>query len=80
MHLEHLSKLISQAVEMIPDSDFERVRMAKAGEGTPATSKLIRGIILEKRLALERMPPLPAGLKGCSLILSFGNGTICSFE
>ena len=54
--LEHLSKLISQAVQMIPDSDFERVRMAKAGEGTPATSKLIRGIILEKRLALERMP------------------------
>ena len=54
--LEHLSKLISQAVEMIPDSDFERVRMAKAGEGTPSTSKLIQGIILEKRLALERMP------------------------
>ena len=46
--LEHLSKLISQAVETIPDSDFERVRMAKAGEGTPATSELIRGIILEK--------------------------------
>ncbi len=54
--LDHLSKLISQAVEMIPDSDFERVRMAKAGEGTPATSTLIPGIILEKRLALERMP------------------------
>ena len=54
--LDHLSKLIAQAVEMIPDSDYERVRMAKAGEGTPATSTLIPGIILEKRLALERMP------------------------
>ena len=54
--LDHLSKLIAQAVEMIPDSDYERVRMAKAGEGTPATSSLIPGIILEKRLALERMP------------------------
>ena len=54
--LDHLSKLISQAVELIPDSDYERVRMAKAGEGTPATSKLIPGVILEKRLALERMP------------------------
>ena len=54
--LDHLSKLIAQAVEMIPDSDYERVRMAKAGEGTPAKSSLIPGIILEKRLALERMP------------------------
>ena len=54
--LDHLSKLIARAVEMIPDSDYERVRMAKAGEGTPATSTLIPGIILEKRLALERMP------------------------
>ena len=54
--LDHLAKLIAQAVEMIPDSDYERVRMAKAGEGTPATSSLIPGIILEKRLALERMP------------------------
>ena len=61
--LDHLSKLISQAVEIIPDSDFERVRMAKAGEGTPATSKLIRGIILEKRLALERMPRSLKGSK-----------------
>jgi len=54
--LEHLSKLISQAVLMIPDSDYERVRMAKAGEGTPATSILIPGLIIEKRLPLERMP------------------------
>ena len=54
--LEHLSKLISRAVEIIPDSDYERVRMAKAGEGTPATSTLIPGLIIEKRLPLERMP------------------------
>lgn len=54
--LEHLSELVSKAVETIPDSDYERVRMAKAGEGTPATSRLISGLILEKRLALERMP------------------------
>ena len=54
--LEHLSQIISQAVEIIPDSDFERVRMVKAGEGTPATSNLVSGIILEKRLALDRMP------------------------
>ena len=54
--LDHLSKLIAQAVDLIPDSDYERVRMTKAGEGTPATSTLIPGIILEKRLALERMP------------------------
>ena len=54
--LEHLSKLISRAVNLIPDSNYERVRMAKAGEGTPATSILIPGLILEKRLALERMP------------------------
>ena len=54
--LDHLSSLVAQAVETIPDSDYERVRMSKAGEGTPATSKLVSGIILEKRLALERMP------------------------
>ena len=30
--------------------------MAKAGEGTPATSTLIPGLIIEKRLPLERMP------------------------
>tara|TARA_Y100001954_G_scaffold56852_2_gene61274 strand:- start:4561 stop:6150 length:1590 start_codon:yes stop_codon:yes gene_type:complete len=54
--LDHLSKLISEAVRMIPDSDYERVRMAKAGEGTPATSVLIPGLIIEKRLPLERMP------------------------
>ena len=54
--LDHLSKLISQAVKMIPDCDYERVRMAKAGEGTALTSTLIPGIILEKRIALERMP------------------------
>lgn len=54
--LDHLSSLISQAVELIPDSDFERVRMVKAGEGTPATSKLIPGLILDKRMTLERMP------------------------
>ena len=54
--LNHLSKLIASAVNSIPDCDYERVRMAKAGEGTPATSKLVRGLILEKRLALERMP------------------------
>jgi len=62
--LDHLSKLISQAVETIPDSDFERVRMAKAGEGTLATSKLIPGLIIEKRLALERMP---RNLRGCKV-------------
>ena len=54
--LEHLSKLISTAVRTIPDSDYERVRMAKAGEGTPASSRLINGLVLEKKLALERMP------------------------
>ena len=54
--LEHLSQIISQAVGIIPDSDFERVRMVKAGEGTPTTSNLIKGIILEKRLSLDRMP------------------------
>ena len=54
--LGHLAGLISQAVAAIPDSDYERVRMAKAGEGTPATSTLIPGLVIEKRLALERMP------------------------
>ena len=54
--LGHLSKLISTAVGTIPDSDYERVRMTKAGEGTPASSRLINGLILEKKLALERMP------------------------
>ena len=54
--LGHLSRLISTAVSTIPDSDYERVRMTKAGEGTPASSRLINGLILEKKLALERMP------------------------
>ena len=54
--LDHLANLISQAVMTIPDSDFERVRMAKEGQGTPATSRLISGLVLEKHLPLERMP------------------------
>ena len=52
--LEHLSKLISRAVEIIPDSDYERVRMAKAGEGTPATSTLIPGLIIEKEITFGK--------------------------
>ncbi len=54
--LDHLADLISQAVTTIPDSDYERVRMAKEGKGTPSNSRLISGLVLEKRLALERMP------------------------
>ena len=54
--LDHLAGLISQAVMTIPDSDYERVRMAKDGQGTPANSRLVSGLVLEKRLPLERMP------------------------
>ena len=54
--MSHLASLIAQSVNAIPDSDYERVRMSKAGEGTAATSELIPGILIEKRLALERMP------------------------
>ena len=54
--MEHLAGIISDAVNLIPDSDFERVRMVKSGEGTPESSKLIKGIIIQKGLALERMP------------------------
>ena len=54
--LDHLASLISQAVMTIPDSDYERVRMAKDGQGTPANSRLVSGLVLEKGLPLERMP------------------------
>ena len=54
--MEHLAGIISDAVNLIPDSDFERVRMVKSGEGTPESSRLIKGIIIQKGLALERMP------------------------
>ena len=54
--MEHLASIISEAVTSIPDSDYERVRMVKSGEGAPESSKLIRGIIIQKGLALERMP------------------------
>ena len=54
--LDHLAGLISQAVKTIPDGDYERVRMVKDGKGTPADSRLVNGLVLEKSLALERMP------------------------
>jgi len=62
--LDHLAGLVSQAVNIIPDSDFERVRMAKDGQGTPVNSRLINGLIIEKRLALERMP---SKIKSCKV-------------
>jgi len=54
--LNHLTTLISEAVTMIPDSDYERVRMAKDGRGTPSSSYLVNGILIEKKLILDRMP------------------------
>lgn len=53
---ESLSELISNAVNIIPDSDYERVRMVKDGRGTAANSYLIEGLLIEKRQALDRMP------------------------
>lgn len=69
--LDHLAKLISSAVSTLPDSDYERVRMLKDGRGTPSSSYLVEGLIIEKRLALDRMPHLlsdcPISILSCPL-------------
>ena len=69
--LDHLAKLIASAVSTLPDSDYERVRMLKDGRGTPSSSYLVEGLIIEKRLALDRMPHLlsdcPISILSCPL-------------
>jgi T-complex protein 1 subunit epsilon len=54
--LTHLANLVAEAVNSIPGSDYEKVRMAKDGLGTSASSRLIKGLVIEKRLALDRLP------------------------
>jgi chaperonin GroEL (HSP60 family) len=54
--LDHLANLIARAVEAIPDTDYERVRMVKDGQGTISDSRIINGLVLEKRIALDRIP------------------------
>ena len=65
--LNHLAQLISEAVESIPDCDYQRVRMAKDGQGTSADSRLINGIVIEKRIALDRMPMTLSNVKATVL-------------
>ena len=69
--LDHLAKLVASAVSTLPDSDYERVRMLKDGRGTPSSSYLVEGLIIEKRLALDRMPNLlsdcPISILSCPL-------------
>ena len=54
--LNHLANLVAEAVNSIPGCDYEKVRMAKDGQGTSASSRLIRGLVVEKRLPLDRLP------------------------
>ena len=65
--LNHLAHLISEAVKTIPDCDYQRVRMAKDRRGTSADSRLINGIIIEKRIPLDRMPKSLSNVKATVL-------------
>ncbi len=65
--LDHLAQLIADAVDFIPDSDYQRVRMAKYGHGNASDSKLVKGIVLEKRIASDRMPRNLSNVKCATL-------------
>jgi len=65
--LDHLASLVAKAVESIPDCDYERVRMAKDAQGNSADSRLINGIIIEKRISLDRMPKSLSDVKAVVL-------------
>ena len=53
--IDLLAKLVSTAVNTIPDSDYERVRMTKDGRGTVSSSYIVNGLIIEKSQPLDRM-------------------------
>jgi len=65
--LEHLASLVAQAVERIPDCDYQRIRMSKDARGNSADSRLINGIIIEKRISLDRMPRTLSNVKASVL-------------
>ena len=54
--LDHLAALIATSAIQLPDSDYEKVRMIKDGQGTISDSRIVNGIIIEKRMALDRIP------------------------
>ena len=53
--LSHLATIISDAVSMLPEPDYEKIRMIKDGCGTASDTSIFRGLIIEKRTTLDRM-------------------------
>lgn len=61
---DHLANLISKAVESLENSDYEKVRMVKERKGTVADSRIIQGMVIEKRISLDR---IPKNLNSCKI-------------
>tara|TARA_B100000287_G_scaffold130910_2_gene123084 strand:+ start:381 stop:1943 length:1563 start_codon:yes stop_codon:yes gene_type:complete len=65
--LDHLASLVAEAVSIIPDNDYESVRMVKDGRGTPSSSSIVKGLIIEKPLPIDRMAREITGAKIATL-------------
>ena len=63
---QHLAKLVAKAVSIIEDNDFEKVRMVKDRQGTVADSRIIQGMVIDKRISLDR---IPKSLQLCGVVV-----------
>ena len=65
--LNHLAKTMAEAVSMLPEPDYEKIRMIKDGSGNASNTSIFRGLIVEKRTTLDRMAKIFEGTKALTL-------------
>ena len=65
--LNHLAKIIAEAVSMLSEPDYEKIRMIKDKRGNASDTSIFRGLIIEKRTTLDRMAKVFDNVKAITL-------------